>query len=153
MKRISQDASLAFVAGMKFSRSNTSVTVDDNGVCSFSIFGNEIARIQDGELFITLACHNSVTTRERLNAILLTYYGTYELQVRNHQGTPYFEHFGESKQEVPNLYYPFTWGERAPWINTNDAINYSKSFDGTDEKFMPCVQTSYTKNEFSPKQW
>ena len=78
MNKISQDAALAFAQSKPFCRSNTAVCVQGAGV-GLSLHGNEIANKNgDGDVSITLASWNTVTTRARLNAIL---YKTSELHL------------------------------------------------------------------------
>ena len=153
MRRISEDAARSFVARRKFNRSNTSITVDDDGRAVLSLHGNAIAAIHGGELYITLAGWNTTTTRERVNGILQTYYDSYKLQVGNDDFTPYFYYYGNQKMQVPQLYYPSRWGSRQPWVNTNDVINKCESFDpeSIDEIFIPCFQLANDGISFDVK--
>ena len=78
MNKISQDAALAFACNKPFTRNNTQVSVQGAGV-GLSLHGNDIAgKHGDGDVSITLAGWNTVTTRDRLNAIL---YKTSELHL------------------------------------------------------------------------
>lgn len=65
MKKISRDAAQALRNGNYFKRSNTEVAGGN-----FYLFGNKIASFHAGRLEITNAGWQSVTTKERLNAIL-----------------------------------------------------------------------------------
>ena len=69
MRQISADAVLAFHCRRRFKRSNTVVKIV-NGVPELWLFGNKIAWLCNNKLHWTMAGHPTVTTRERLNAIL-----------------------------------------------------------------------------------
>lgn len=74
MRKITEDALSAFVAGEPFSRSNTSVThCKETGVTCLLLHGNKIARWNTFGYYETLeitdANWQTVTTKERLNAI------------------------------------------------------------------------------------
>lgn len=69
-RKITEEAVEAFLAGKPFSKSNTTVAVDDEGVVTMTLFGNIIAkRYTDAGFSITTAGWNSTTTRERLNGL------------------------------------------------------------------------------------
>ena len=70
MRKITEQASAAFIAEIKFSGSNTVVAID-NGFTSMYLFGNKIAKKNNetGETLVTNANWNTPTTRERLNGI------------------------------------------------------------------------------------
>lgn len=99
-KKISQDAACAFVNAQAFSRSNTQVSVDnvehnvDGGVVWLSLHGNVIASYESSKglpsVEFTLSMWNTVTTRERLNA-LLSVLSPMRLSVVQRKGLPYIE--------------------------------------------------------------
>ena len=64
MRQITADACHALENGRDFRQSNTVVK---NG--SMYLWGNEIAQIASGQLYVTLSGYNTVTTRERLNGL------------------------------------------------------------------------------------
>lgn len=73
MRKITEQAALAFANQRKFSGSNTLVTVEQiDGVDQTKLFlhGNLIASMLNGELMMTLAGWPTPTTRERLNGLL-----------------------------------------------------------------------------------
>lgn len=68
MRKISSDAYDAFVNGKRFKSSNTEVRVED-GETAMYLFGNKIAKTEDGVTYISGGGHEpSRTTRDRLNA-------------------------------------------------------------------------------------
>lgn len=68
MRKISRDAYDAFINRKRFSSSNTNVVIED-GEAKMYLFGNLIAKTEDGETFISDGGHSpSNTTRDRLNA-------------------------------------------------------------------------------------
>jgi hypothetical protein len=68
MKKITQDAVNAFTNGKNFKRGNTQVIVSGDRV-TLLLFGNAIATMEHGELYITSAGWQTLTTRERLNGL------------------------------------------------------------------------------------
>jgi hypothetical protein len=71
MRKITQDAVIAFRNGFNFGRDNTRVVVED-GESHLYLHGNKIAKLtREGEVLITTARWNTVTTRERLNGLPL----------------------------------------------------------------------------------
>ncbi len=64
MKQITKQITSAFIVGRPLSISNSST--DGN---SIFLFGNKIAEKRNGKLFITDAGWQTVTTKERLNAL------------------------------------------------------------------------------------
>lgn len=64
IRKITREAQAALLAGKYYKKANTAVLGD-----ALYLHGNEIARISDGVLSITLAGWPSVTTRERLNGL------------------------------------------------------------------------------------
>ena len=83
---ISQKAASAFYAGRAFRLQNTEVRVYDNGVTELYLHGNKIAQRAPGSVHgvrFTLAGWNTVTTRERLNAL--------GIHVYTRKGTPYYD--------------------------------------------------------------
>jgi hypothetical protein len=70
IRKISIDASDALMNRRNFERSNTRVTVDPSGAAYLQLFGNTIAEhSNDGTLSISDGDHQSVTTKDRLNAL------------------------------------------------------------------------------------
>lgn len=71
VRKITQQAVNAFIAGQPFNSSNTSVVVDGNQV-DMLLHGNRIARSLNGIVYVSNAGWSSNTTKERLNGILDT---------------------------------------------------------------------------------
>ena len=73
MKKIDTAAAQAFLAGKPFARSNTTITAEGDTI-TMRLHGHVIARMnnKDNTLCTTLADHNTMTTRARLNGILDT---------------------------------------------------------------------------------
>ena len=70
MRQISIDAASALISYRKFKRSNTEVEVHYDGSTTMKLFGNIIAAYSNGGvLSIGDGDHQSVTTKERLNAL------------------------------------------------------------------------------------
>ena len=65
MRKITRDAARALLNGQNFHNTNTRV---ENGV--LTLFGNAIAKIENGHLMISNAGWDSPTTKERLNGVL-----------------------------------------------------------------------------------
>ena len=68
-RKISIDAAEAFVNGTPFKRSNTEVKALAYGGAQLFLFDNMIAQRVHGELHITAANWETVTTKDRLNAL------------------------------------------------------------------------------------
>lgn len=68
MRKITQEATNAFLNGQTFNKQNMSVSVDSN-ITTLRLHGNMIARIQNNKLYISNAGWSSNTTKERLNAL------------------------------------------------------------------------------------
>ena len=69
MRKITEEAISAFLAGQDFHKSNTQVVVSENETSLF-LHGNKIAKLDNkGVLSITTAGWPSPTTRERLNGL------------------------------------------------------------------------------------
>lgn len=71
-RKITTDAINAFMAGVKFNRDNTSVSINENGATCLHLHGNLIAiKYADGakEIEVSNAGWFSNTTKERLNGI------------------------------------------------------------------------------------
>lgn len=79
-RQVSKDSISALLTGQNRTVSNTSVI--DN---KLYLFGNNIIKIEDGDVFVRLVV-NSVTTRERLNT--LSNYG-YNISVVQRKGIPF----------------------------------------------------------------
>ena len=70
MRKISRLASIALMNRRKFKQINTEVEVHVDGSATMKLFGNTIAaHSKDGILSIGDGDHQSVTTKERLNAL------------------------------------------------------------------------------------
>jgi len=71
MKKIDLDAAQAFYTRKPFARSNTTITVEGDTL-TMRLHGHVIARMnsKDNTLALTLADHNTQTTRARLNGLL-----------------------------------------------------------------------------------
>ena len=79
-RQVSKDSISALLTGQNKTVSNTSVI--DN---KLYLFGNNIIKIEDGDVYVRLIV-NSVTTRERLNT--LSNYG-YNISVVQRKGVPF----------------------------------------------------------------
>ena len=82
MRNVTNEVVRAFLNGQTkaVSNSNTDGT-------SLYLWGNEIARKEDGQIKINLCGYNTVTTRERLNGVLEYCIGKRALSTK--QGTVY----------------------------------------------------------------
>lgn len=80
MRLVTEKALKAFLNGVNTSVSNTMVADD-----KLYLFGNCIAKIEDGKLFVRIY-YNSTTTRERLNG--LSWFG-YDIRVSQRDWIPY----------------------------------------------------------------
>jgi len=70
MRRVTLDATEAFLQRKNKKTHNTVVSVDKDGNASMILFGNRIAvHTHDGRLFITTAGWNTSNTRSRLSGI------------------------------------------------------------------------------------
>lgn len=71
MRKITHDATDAFIHGIDFRRDNTEVAPTDRSIALY-LHGNRIARgdMETGKITLTLAGWPTVTTRERLNGLL-----------------------------------------------------------------------------------
>lgn len=79
-RQVSKDSISALLTGQNRTVSNTSVI--DN---KLYLFGNNIIKIEDGDVFVRLVV-NSVTTRERINC--LHNFG-YNISVVQRKGVPF----------------------------------------------------------------
>lgn len=74
MRKITEQAAMAFVCRRNFRQSNTQVIFKDGGLASDTValllHGNAIALREGGQLAISLAGWDTLTTRERLNGLL-----------------------------------------------------------------------------------
>ena len=95
MRKISNEAKQAFEERRRFKKGNTKV-VAALDVCIMYLFGHEIIREDYEGLKITIAGHNTRTTRDRLSAFI---------NIRNVKG-----------QLVIDNKYP--WDGK--WLNLND---------------------------------
>lgn len=68
MRKITQEAGVAFYQKKRFKKSNTEVIVEED-VTTLLLFSNEIAKIDDDGIWVTVEIWNSDTTRERLSGI------------------------------------------------------------------------------------
>ena len=78
MRKISEDSARALLNGKAFKRDNTEVSISENKKYSFMyLFGNWIARknLFTGDVNINNCGYSTVTTKDRLNAII--YYSDY----------------------------------------------------------------------------
>ena len=69
MRKITKEAIAAFNDMKPFSKSNTTVLVTEDNTATLALFGNIIAKQEDGVLSITTAGWPTSTTKERLNAL------------------------------------------------------------------------------------
>ena len=67
-RRITQEICSAFLNGYKMSKSNSHVTITDEGA-ELYLHDNKIAKRENGKLLVSMAGWDSVTTRERLNGL------------------------------------------------------------------------------------
>jgi len=84
MRKITEDACKAFTNSEAYRKSNTTITVNDNGSVVMKLFDSVIAwkNSKSGIVQITLSGYNTATTRERLN-------GFNGVRLTTKQGTPY----------------------------------------------------------------
>lgn len=68
MRKVTQDAVWSFYKGKQATHNNTQIKIE-NGVTKMFLFGNLIAKMEDGKLFITNAGWRTNTTKERLNGL------------------------------------------------------------------------------------
>lgn len=66
---ITRNAVYAFESKRRFKKSNTEVRLV-NGQPEMYLFGNKVAWMQNGRIHFTLCGWNTVTTRERLSALV-----------------------------------------------------------------------------------
>lgn len=69
MSKISTDSAKAFNNDANFNSNNTTVKVLSNGVTELRLFGNLIARKENGVVRISNCGWQTKTTKERLNAL------------------------------------------------------------------------------------
>ena len=81
MRKITEKACQAFENGKNFTGNNTVVKAENN-VVSMYLWGNKIAKRENGKLYINLCGYNTNTTRERLN-------GLSGVRVNQYNFTPY----------------------------------------------------------------
>jgi len=100
--KVGREAARAFWHGKNFTRGNTRVRVHDR-VVTLSLYGNVIAvrRTDRDYAQVSLAGWNTVTTRDRLNAVV----GWLGATVFQHNWVPYLSRMGEKKEMEPNLWY------------------------------------------------
>ena len=67
MRKITENAVSAFYAGAAACLGNTSIVVDDS--VTMCLHGNAIAKLFNGNLYITTAGWDTRTTKERLNGL------------------------------------------------------------------------------------
>ncbi len=118
MKKIDTAAAQAFLAGKPFARNNTTIAVEGNTI-TMRLHGHVIARMnnKDNTLSLTLAVHNTMTTRARLNGILDT--------LRMMENCRYTQkdfsavlHYGKEKRDISPASWQHFTRENAgePWI-------------------------------------
>ena len=71
MKKIDTQAAKAFKDGKTFSKGNTTIAME-GGAVTMRLHGHIIAKMCGNTLVLTLAGHNTQTTRARLNGIVST---------------------------------------------------------------------------------
>ena len=79
MRKISEDSAKALLNGKAFKRDNTQVTISDNREVSYLyLFGNLIAKHNfiNGSVSITDCGYPTVTTKDRLNAVIYYLYNS-----------------------------------------------------------------------------
>ncbi len=77
MRKITEAAYSAFINKRRFSRDNTKVEVDNNEVYMY-LFGNLIAKTENGNVLINHCGYKTATTQERLNA--------FDVRIRRDEG-------------------------------------------------------------------
>ena len=118
MKKIDTAAAQAFLAGKPFARNNTTITAEGDTI-TMRLHGHVIALMnnKDNTLALTLADHNTQTTRARLNGILDT--------LRMVENCRYTQkdfaavlHYGKEKHDIsPASWQHFTRQSGVePWI-------------------------------------
>ena len=83
MRRITSDAHEAFVNNRRFKQGNTEVVVEENGDVKMLLFGSEIVKKVNGEVFISTANYPNNTTLERLRAFVIIGYRKGKLMLDN----------------------------------------------------------------------
>ena len=98
MRKITQNAANAFIAGRAFASGNTTVTVNSEGYISMYLHGNLIAKrgMCDTDIEVSLAGWPTVTTRERINGLLTTMGSPCIVFQKNHQ-----QYFGNANYSEP----------------------------------------------------
>jgi hypothetical protein len=74
MRSITSDAYEAFMNNRKFKRTNTQVVVYDNGDVVMLLYGREIVKKINDDIFISTAGYNTNTTFDRLRAFAIVTY-------------------------------------------------------------------------------
>ena len=83
MKKITEEAVNKFINKEAFKSDNTQVTIHKE-TAYFYLFGNNIAILDNDELFISTCGYETITTKERLNGILLKVLGSsYQIRQKN----------------------------------------------------------------------
>lgn len=70
MRRITQEAFNAFKGRRSFRKSNTRVKIDTNNNAYMYLFGNLIAKTENGDTLINHCGYITPTTRDRLSAFV-----------------------------------------------------------------------------------
>jgi len=105
-RKVSEQAVNALLYEVPFKKSNTRVTVEP-GVITLLLHGNAIMRkVPNGPIEVSTGGYNSVTTRERLNALP-------GLSVRQHKGDLYLNGYLWEDQDWTDARY----GTRWEWID------------------------------------
>ena len=118
MKKIDTAAAQAFYARKPFSRGNTTIAVEGD-IVTMRLHGHVIARMnnKDNTLALTLADHNTMTTRARLNGILATLRRMENYRYTQKNFAAVF-HYGKEKHDISAASWQnFTRASvAAPWV-------------------------------------
>jgi len=103
MRKISQLAARAFIAGRKFNRDNTSVRLFPTiagEMTELYLHGNVIARKRNDKIHLTLAGWPTMTTRERLNTLLSELRSNVRFSQHKHEQIANREYNSQSYQPI-----------------------------------------------------
>ena len=102
-RQISSEATEAFVNGVEFGKSNTSVIVEGK-IVKLYLFGNLIAKRDSKRVWVSNAGYETNTTKERLNSIINHYCNSYTSGIYTRKGVIYIE-VNENVQEMKSKMY------------------------------------------------
>ena len=116
MKKIDHLAADAFKDGKTFSKGNTTIAME-GGAVTMRLHGHIIAKMCGNTLVLTLAGHNTMTTRARLNGILYALYMGYSCGYRQKDFGAIFWNGKEEYEISPDSWQHFTRQNAGePWL-------------------------------------